>query len=285
MSNIFMRFPEGKKKVLTLSYDDGIEQDIRLIEIMQKHGLKGTFNINSGWYVPEGTVYPEGHISRRMSRQQATDLYKDSGMEVAVHGFSHPVLDKLPMNLCLYDIVQDRINLEEQFDTIIRGMAYPYGTYNDEVIACLKCAGIAYSRTVVSTEDFRFPVDWLRLDPTCHHDNPRLMELAKKFVEKDTNTDPWMFYLWGHSYEFDMKDNWSAIEEFAEYVGGREDIWYATNIEIFDYVEAYQGLKYSMDGCRVYNPTALSLWFEKDGKLYCVKSGEQIQCATYYVEK
>ena len=42
-----MLFPGKKRKVLTLSYDDGVEQDIRLVEIMKKHGLKGTFNINT----------------------------------------------------------------------------------------------------------------------------------------------------------------------------------------------------------------------------------------------
>ena len=62
---IFMRFPGGKKKALTLSYDDGVEQDIRLIDIMKKNGLKGTFNLNSGCYAPEGTVYPAGTIHKQ----------------------------------------------------------------------------------------------------------------------------------------------------------------------------------------------------------------------------
>lgn len=275
--NIFMRFPEGKKKALTLSYDDGVEQDIRLIETMQKHGLKGTFNLNSGLYPPEGKVYPAGTIHRRLTKQQATEVYTDSGMEVAVHGAVHPFLEQLPANLCLNDVVKDRENLEEQFGTIIRGMAYPYGSYSDEVVECLKCAGIVYSRTVISTEDFRIPTDWLRLTATCHHNNPRLMELAQKFVEEDTNRNPWLFYLWGHSYEFEDKDNWDVIEKFAEYTGGKEDIWYATNIEIYEYVEAYRKLVYSMDGHRVFNPTAYTLYFEKDGEVYCVNSGESRQ--------
>ena len=51
-----MRLKDGKTKVLTLSYDDGVVQDIRLIEIMNKYGLKGTFNINSALYLPEDAV-------------------------------------------------------------------------------------------------------------------------------------------------------------------------------------------------------------------------------------
>ena len=105
MAEYFMRFPGGVSKALTLSYDDGVEQDIRLIEIMQKHGIKGTFNLNSGFYSPEGTVFPEGQIHRRLSKSQAQAVYKNSGMEVAVHGLTHPFWNSclptyVPMRYC-----------------------------------------------------------------------------------------------------------------------------------------------------------------------------------------
>ena len=281
MSNIFMRFPGGKRKALTLSYDDGVEQDIRLIDIMKKHGLKGTFNINSGMYAPEGKVYPEGTIHRRMSKSMALDLYRNSGMEVAVHGLTHPFLEQLPENLCTYEVLQDRINLEEDYGTIVRGMAYPFGTYSDSVVDTLRQCGIVYSRTVESTEKFTIPMDWLRLPATCHHKNPRLMELARQFAEVTgkTNRGPALFYLWGHSYEFEADDNWHVIEEFADYIGGREDIWYATNIEIYDYIDAYNRLIFSMDFTKVYNPTATELYFETKKGAYSVKPGETITYA------
>ena len=281
--DFFMRFPGGRKKALTLSYDDGTLQDIRLIEIMKKHGLKGTFNLNSGMYPPEDTVFPEDRIYRKMTKSQATKTFTGSGMEVAVHGMMHPFLEQLPTNLGLRDILKDRENLEEQFDAIIRGMAYPYGTYNDQVIDCLRYAGILYSRTVHETHTFDMPENWLLWDPTCHHADLELMELAEKFVEKPVGRDPWLFYVWGHTYEFDTRNNWHVIEEFAEYIGNREDIWYATNIEICEYAEAYNRLVFSMDEHRIYNPTAFTLWFEKvpvfwnqDSAMYCIKPGEII---------
>ena len=278
MSNIFMRFPGGKRKALTLSYDDGVEQDIRLIDIMKKHGLKGTFNINSGMYAPEGKVYPEGTIHRRMSKSMALDLYRNSGMEVAVHSLTHPFLEQLPDNLCTYEVLQDRINLEEDYGTIVRGMAYPFGTYSDSVVDTLRQCGIVYSRTVESTEKFTIPTDWLRLPATCHHKNPRLMELARQFAEVTgkTNRGPALFYLWGHSYEFEADHNWHVIEAFAEYIGHRDDIWYATNIEIHDYVQAWRGMHISADGRRICNPSAIPLWVEAGGKVYRIGSGEEI---------
>lgn len=138
MASIFMRFPEGRKKALTLSYDDGVEQDVRLIEIMKRHGLKGTFNLNSGCYASQGTVYPKGTIHRRMSKEDCLRVYKDSGMEVAVHGLTHPFLEQLPVNMCVNEILSDRNNLEQEYGVIVRGMAYPFGTYNDSVVATLQ---------------------------------------------------------------------------------------------------------------------------------------------------
>lgn len=36
------------KKYFTLSFDDGLEQEKRLLCLMRKYGLKGTFNLNAG---------------------------------------------------------------------------------------------------------------------------------------------------------------------------------------------------------------------------------------------
>lgn len=274
MSSVFMRFPGGKEKALTLSYDDGVEQDARLIEIMKQYGLKGTFNINSGYYAPEGTKYPEGQIHRRMTRKQCIQLYQESGMEVAVHGLTHPFLDQLPVGQCTYEVLQDRRNLEEDFGVIVRGMAYPFGTYNDSVVNTLKQCGIVYARTVESTERFDIPEDWLRLPATCHHNNPRLKELAREFVESDRNRAPGLFYLWGHSYEFEADNNWNVIEEFAQYMGGREEIWYAANIEIYDYIYAYRQLVTSTDGSQIYNPTASTLYLKVNEESVSIAPGQ-----------
>ncbi|MBQ5649485.1 MAG: polysaccharide deacetylase family protein [Clostridia bacterium] len=271
-----MRLKDGKTKVLTLSYDDGVVQDIRLSEILNRHGIKCTFNINSGTYLAEDKVREV--FRGRLKRSEAIALFADSGHEVAVHAYTHPFLDRLDCTEILYEITEDRRDIESTYGTIARGMAYPYGTYNASVIDVLKHCGIVYSRTVKSTEKFGFPENWLELHPTCHHNNPRLMELAKRFVEvpsKYGNAE--MFYLWGHSFEFDTNDNWDVIERFAEYAGGHEHIWYATNIEIYDYVKAYEALQTSYDKRTVHNPSAIDVWFEHRGKMYCVKAGETLK--------
>lgn len=275
MPDFYMAFPGGKRKALTLSYDDGVEQDIRLIEIMNKHGLKGTFNLNSGLYAREGTVYPQGQVHRRMTKAQVTQTYMDCGQEVAMHAYEHADLVGIPFDNIPYQIVKDKEQLEQQFGRIIRGFAYPYGTVNRKVANLLRDMGVAYARTVHSTHDFNLPEDWLQLPATCHHNDPQLMELAKRFAENQPYGRPWMFYLWGHSYEFEGDNNWHVIEEFAEYMGGREDIWYATNIEIHDYVEAFKQLILSADGHRIFNPTCIPLYLRTWQKTYELLPGKE----------
>ena len=272
-----MRFPEGRAKALTLSYDDGVEQDARFIDILNAHGLKCTFNLNSGCYAPEGTVYPEGRIHRRMTETQCTALYKNSGHEVAVHAYTHPFLENLPDSAVALEVLRDREKLEEQFGCIVRGMAYPYGTYSDAVVEVLRSCGRVYSRTTKSTEKFDIPTDWLRLPATCHHKNPRLTELSKTFAETEYTKHPKLFYLWGHTYEFEEADNWNVIEEFAEYIGGREDIWYATNIDVYEYIEAYKRLVFSCDGRTVNNPSARTVWLATSKQTYSIAPGETVR--------
>ncbi len=277
MSKIYLRFPGGKGKALTLSYDDGVEQDIRLLEIMKQYGLKGTFNLNSGLYAKEGTIYPQGQIHRRMSEKQIMEHFNDSGQEIAVHSLTHPFLDQLSPDMLVKEIVEDRENLERQFDTIIRGMAYPYGIYNDTIVTALQLCGIVYARTVVATHDFRMPQDWMRLTATCHHLVPELMDLAKRFVEDKVDKDPYLFYLWGHSYEFEADNNWHVIDDFSNYIGNRDDIWYATNMEIYEYVSAYQQLIFSANEKLIRNPTNTTIWLSIEGNITQIMAGSTIR--------
>lgn len=272
----YMLFPEGKRKALTLSYDDGVEQDVRLMNIMRTHGLKGTFNLSSGLYAKEGTVYPQGRIHRRMTRKQADALYAGSGQEVALHAYEHADLTVLPPSAAAWQITKDKEELEKQFGRIVRGFAYPYGSFDDRTVSVLRGCGVAYARTVISSHRFDLPKDWLRLEATCHHNDPELMTLARKFREETPYGQPWLFYLWGHSYEFEQYDNWQVIEDFAAYLSGRSDIWYATNMEICDYVQAWRQLVFSADGHRTYNPTALTLFILSDGKEYQAAPGTEI---------
>lgn len=275
-----MRFPNGKAKALTLSYDDGVRQDKKLIKIIDKYGIKGTFNVNSGCF---GNNSEREKSDGRMSAEEISELFENSPHEIAVHGLDHGYDDILHNNLMANEIIRDRENIEKTTGRIVRGMAYPFGTFNDKLVDCLKACGIAYSRTVISSEGFGMPKDWLRLETTCHHSNKKLDLLCDKFLEM-TPRVPQMFYLWGHSFEFDRNEennNWEIIEKFSEKMGGHDDIWYATNIEIYDYTKAFEALQFATDQSMVHNPTAIDVWFSLgywgEINIYCVKAGETLK--------
>ncbi len=278
-----MLLKNGKRKAVTLSYDDGVVQDVKLIEIMNKYGIKGTFNLNSGMFRAEDAepiLKTTGTTKDKMKFSEAVKLYKNSGHEVAVHGFKHIKSIFFTEPEIIYEITADRINLEREFDTIVNGMAYAYGVYNDNVIDCLKRCGIVYSRTVLDTEEFNLPDNWLAWHPTCHHNHPELMKIAQDFVEmplKEQSCELRVFYLWGHSYEFDHNNNWQVIEDFCKYTGGRDDVWYATNKEIYDYVTAYRRLELSMNSEIIYNPSNITVWARIGDKTVEIKAGERIR--------
>lgn len=273
--NTYLLFPEGKEKALTLSYDDGVDTDIRFIELLEKFNIKCTFNINSGCFSPEGSVRPESQVHFRLSESEVKNVYDNPLCEVATHGFTHPFLNHQPTAHCMLEILKDRQTLEKLFGRIIRGHAFPFGTYNDDVVDILKQAGIVYARTTESHHSFKIPSDWLRMGATCHHDDPELMNLAEKFINGNVvNNDGWLFYLWGHTFEFRKNNNWNVIEEFFTKTANNNNVWYATNIEIYDYITAYRNLVYSVDGNMIYNPTSTEIWVKINGKKINIPSGK-----------
>lgn len=276
MAYLIMRYPGGLCKAVTLSYDDGVEQDIRLIALAKQYGIKGTFNLNSGCYPPEDVKYEPGTIHRRMPKSQVTKIYSECDWEVAAHASTHASLVGLPANIAIKEIYEDRKALEEQFGGTVRGFAYPFGAFDDASVDALKNCGMAYARTVISSHDFTIPHDWLRLQATCHHKDPELMNLAKRFLDINPGWDSKLFYLWGHSYEFEADNNWNVLEDFFKLIGGRDDIWYATNIEIYDYVQAYKQLIFDVNMTTCFNPTCREIWFTYGSKDYVVKGGETI---------
>ncbi len=282
----FLRFPGGKLKAVTFSYDDGVRFDIRLADIFCKYGMKGTFNINSNFVANE----PGG---RKMMPEEIKEHILDRGHEVATHGATHRApLKQRPIE-AIRDTLDCRLGLEAMFDRIIRGMAYPDSgiraysagsVHYPELRELLISLDIAYSRTLGGDNDkFELPEDFYAWMPTAHHDNAQIFEYIDKFLSHKedgvyiASKTPKLFYLWGHSYEFDQKDNWERIEEICERLSDKDDIWYATNIEIYDYVKAYESLQYSADASRVYNPSLMSVWFWQDGKIIEIKSGETLK--------
>ncbi len=272
----YLRFPEGRTKAFTFSYDDGCLEDARFSDTVTSYGLKGTFNVTK---------------RSRLPLDEIRRLFLDRGHEIAVHGAQHRAPGVQRAIGGISDVLDCRLHLEKAFGMIIRGMAYPDSGIRrfqneasyENIKRYLTDLDIVYARTLGGdNDDFMLPTDWHAWMPTAHHDNPAIMEYIDKFLSLNINDQyiaarcPRLFYLWGHSYEFERKGNWEHLVDICEKISGREEIWYATNREIYDYVTAYHSLEYSADESMIHNPTRLKVWFNVDGKDYVIDSGETL---------
>lgn len=262
-----MRFvyPKGLRKALTFSYDDGQVYDRRLAELFRSHGMKATFHLNSG------NIDPHMGNEVYIGMEEMNTVY--AGHEVACHGVQHRNPTTLSKQQFLLEIYEDRKNLERLTGGMVQGMSYAFGNYNQDVIDVAKTAGIKYSRTVNGTHNFFAPADFMQWHPTCHHDD-RLLALGDSFLDVASYYELPLMYVWGHSFEFGRSGDWSVIEAFTDKMAGKEDIWYATNMEIYTYITATRQQEFSADGLTMHNPTAVSVWVKTEKELLEIKPGE-----------
>ncbi len=225
-----MDWTKKYKKAVTFSYDDGNEQDQRLAALFGKYRVKAAFNLNSGMDESTGTWVCEGLAVRHLNPRQWPTVYK--GQECAVHTVHHPNLYEMEdSDRIRMEIREDKAAIERIVGQQVYGMAYPFGGHTKNVRQIAAKEGIYYARTTVSSYGFDMPERLLELPPTCHHDDPALFELAEEFIRRNDGRYQ-IFYIWGHSYEFDVHENWERFERFLKMVSGRKDVYYGTNSQV-----------------------------------------------------
>lgn len=225
----------GKKKALTFSFDDGVTQDRRLADLLNRYGLKATFNINSGFFGQEGALIRNGVSVRHDKLTKAEALTVYAGHEIAAHTLTHPFLPKLSDELAVAQVEEDRRALSAVFGRETVGLAYPCGGANHDARVerlVRERTGCLYARTIESTGEFDLPKDPYAWNPTVYYvDTDEMFALGERFLALETQT-PKLFYIWGHSYELDAWDFWERFELFCQQMCGKPDIFYGTNREV-----------------------------------------------------
>lgn len=257
-------YPGGKKRVVTFSYDDGSKNDARLIALFNKYGVRGTFHLNGMKYMDadEKTV------------EELRALY--AGHEVACHTLRHGWPARMPAQEVVREVVEDRKVLERVFGYPVIGMSYPSGSYDPASVSAMRACGIVYSRTTKSTKNFPFPEDYMLWHPTCHHKDA--LALCESFIrDLDSEWTHPLFYIWGHSHEFRTEEDWAYIEKVVATLANNDKIWYAANIDIYNYVTAQAQLQISYDETMFYNPTATDVWVERNKReIIKIPAGQRI---------
>lgn len=253
------RYPDGKRFACTFSYDDGCKQDRRLVELFNKYGMKCTFNLNSNNCANEN--------SSGVKLNEIKSLYE--GHEISVHTLRHLHLERMSIMDQLSEIMEDRKALEKAWGKFVRGMAFPFGTYNSDTLKAMDVCEIVYGRTTVATNSFVLPEDFRLWNPTSHHNEAQRCVNSMVWGAKNA---PWraggVIYIWGHAYEFDNPESPVKWEEFENMLKQLKEVeynmWFATNIEIYDYAQAIKRVRHSADGKILYNPSDVTLWISVD---------------------
>ncbi|MGL2963936.1 polysaccharide deacetylase family protein [Flavobacterium sp. RSB2_4_14] len=272
---IEMLFPEGKTKALILSYDDGRADDRRLVKLLNDYNLIGTFHLNSNKL---GT-------NDYLTKAEIKDLFK--GHEVSVHSANHPNLTTLSKVDIVYEVAEDRKELERLIGIPVRGMAYPFGNNNDVVIDAISGLGIEYARTVDDTYNFSIPKDFLKWHPSIHqfakafwepnnpeNDKKELDSFYQLITSFLTTKELALLDVWGHSWEYQTR--WEEVDKFFKMVANNKAIYYTTQIALVDYIHAYRNLKFSVDKSVVTNLSAIDIYIKKNNNVYAIKGGSSI---------
>lgn len=262
-------FPEGKRKAFNISYDDGVLQDIRLVELLNRYGLKGTFNLNSGMMkIGFRWKHKTGQEIVRLPEQTAAGLY--IGHEVASHTLDHPYMNDLTEAQILHQMTQDKKNLEELFGRGVYGFAVPFLYYSDLIAQCARQAGFEYARISEEGNTFAAPEDFYRWRGGKFHWSEDLEEFVDSFLA--TNRELAICQIVGHSYDLDTDCMWERMERIFRDISLAEDVLPMTHLEIVRYLRAMENAR--IEGNTIKNNSQASLWFCVDGRTVRLYPGE-----------
>lgn len=262
-------YPGFKAKAFNITYDDGVMQDIPFVALLNRYGLKGTFNLNSQLMAEKFTwTHPNGMPVTRLSREEIGDLY--DGHEIASHTLTHPYMDGLSREELLYQMGQDRENLEKLFGREVKGFAVPFSYYSDLIAGCARDCGFEYARMSDFSGGYDPCGDWYYWKTGFYHIQPGLADYAAGFLNTDRELA--VCQIVGHSYDLDAENLWGTLELICAAVAAREDVWSCTNLELVRYLKAMEKLE--IRGDKVKNSSDRNLWLEKNGERICLRPGE-----------
>ncbi len=261
-------WPGGKWKALIMSYDDGPLADTQMINLFNSSGIIGTFSLTSGFINTQGFV----------TGAQVSSIYVNH--EVANHSEHHPYLGQGDTTSIRSEIENCSNMLSSLVGYEINGMAYPFGgagtgAYDYRVIEIAQNLGIRYSRTTNDTKSLEIPEDFpdglMQWDPTTNDWDG--ITYANQLL--DWNQDRMaLLYMWGHSHFLD-EEGWAKMTTICQLLGNRDDIWYAKNIEVADYLRTINNL--IIEDSTVHNPSNdIPIWIVTEDGLTELGPGETI---------
>lgn len=253
-------YPFGKAKAFNVTYDDGVLQDVRFVELLNKYNLKGTFNLNSGLMENEfDWTHESGLVVKRLPKEKVLSIY--NGHEIASHTLTHTYLEGKSENEVMSELKEDKKNLETLFQREIKGFAAPFDYYSDLIEECVRKCGFEYARISEESLAFKPQTDYYRWKATVFHLDDSLTKLVSDFIS--TEEELALFQIVGHSYDLDTENMWDKIENVFKEISSQDDILPMTTMEIIDYLKAMK--KAEITDSYIKNHSDRTLWFSVNG--------------------
>ena len=188
---------------IELSFDDGDELDLKVIQLLEKYDLKGVFYIpNKSWGYENINVY-KNH-------------------EVGGHTYNHPQDMKLLDDLGLYAETSAAKNVFEVFSgRQLTKFCFPRGRYDDRVIEAVKKAGFSEARTTKVLHTYSELADLrsfikhtaVHMYPRKEYEGDDWLLIAKEFIKEGGDR---VVRIWGHAEELNRYQEWDKFEQLLK---------------------------------------------------------------------
>ena len=261
-------YPGGRPKAFNITYDDGVLQDVRFVRLLNRYGLKGTFNLNSQLMQEEFEwVHEKGLTIKRLSAEKAVKLY--AGHEIASHTLTHPYMENLPEEEITRQMQQDKENLQQIFGRPVTGFAVPFSYYSPLIAYCATKRGFEYARCSAERYTYSPPANYYWWAAGAYHINPRWRKFADEFFLSDTELA--LCQIVGHSYDLDTENMWQEMESLLQRVARDATVATMTNRQLVRYLKAVRQVNTNSKIIR--NTTDTDLWYEINGKTVRIPAG------------
>lgn len=264
-------YPYGKRKAVNFTYDDGVLQDVRLVQLLNRYGLKGTFNLNSELMEREFEwIHESGMVVKRLSPPAVRYLY--AGHEVASHTQTHPYMHDKSEAEIMQELSGDKRRLEELLGREVAGFAVPFDYYDEQIAGCVRASGFEYGRM---SEESGCYDPWQKRyfwRAGIFHLSPGLDHYVDGFLHSKEELA--LCQIVGHSYDLDAENLWDRMETIFRQIADDEDTLPMTHIELVRYLEAMK--KAVITDCTIYNQSDRTLWFRVGEQVHMLAPGEYI---------
>ena len=211
-------------------WDDGVNDDIRLIEILRQYGAKASFNLNPATHQAErsgGFNERWGKTIQRLAKSELQAVYE--GFTIANHTMTHPWPLKVSLDTWRHEVFDARKELQDWFQQPIHGFVYPFGQSDDATAAIVREAGHCYGRTTQSATPCVPVEDRMQQPSDCHFHSEQFWDLYDAAKASGCG----VFYFWGHSYELCTEAQWDAFDAKIARIANDPDVTWAELTDVF----------------------------------------------------